>query len=278
MKQVRQKRKRKTAVKTALMFIVAILWVLPFIYPILISVKPGNEVFSDLLGLPSRLDFSNYVVAWTKGNMGRALLNTAIITVSTVLILVIFGSLCAYTIARRRGWIWNALYLFFVVGTILPYKLGLLPTYVAFNKAGLTGTFPGIILLQAGIQMPMTVFLFTGFIRATPTMYEEAAQIDGASPLQTFAHVIFPLLAPVTATVVIQNGISVWNDFFLSLIFLGGSKRLPLSVTLYSYIGDNATQWNLVFASVILSLIPVVILFLLLQENMMKGFAGGIKG
>lgn len=272
------KRKWKHMFKTIIMSLVALCWILPFFYPIIISLKPGSEVFKDLLALPSRLEFSNYILAWTKGRMGKALFNTAVITVSTVMILVAFGSACAYTIARKKSRLWNLLYLFFVVGTILPYKLGLLPTYVAFNNANLIGSFWGIILLQAGIQMPMAVFLFTGFVRALPPMYEEAAQIDGASATRIFTQIIFPLLSPVTATVVIQNGISVWNDFFLSLIFLGGSKKLPLSVTLYTYIGDNATQWNLVFASVILSLIPVVILFLLLQNKMMKGFAGGIKG
>ena len=276
--KILNKKNRKLSFRTVIMSLVALCWVLPFFYPLMISLKPGSEVFRDVLALPTKLEFSNYVLAWTKGKMGAALFNTMVITVLTVLFLVLFGSACAYTIARKKGKIWNVIYLFFVVGTILPYKLGLLPTYVAFNQMNLTGSYLGIILLQMGIQMPITVFLYTGFVRALPTMYEEAAQIDGASTLRIFTQIIVPLLSPVTATVVIQNGISVWNDFFLSLIFLGGSKKLPLSVTLYNYIGDNATQWNLVFASVILSLIPVMVLFLLLQNKMMKGFAGGIKG
>lgn len=267
----------KTFLRGAAMMALVILWITPLYYPIMISFKTTKEAYQNILALPTQLNFNNYAIAWNRGSLGRALLNTAVITGCTVVLLIIFGSMCAYTIARKRTRRWNMVYMLFVVGTIMPYKLGLLPTYVVFNRARLTGTFPGIILLQIGIQIPMTVFLYTGFTRSISTSFDEAAQIDGASPLQTFLYVIFPLMKPVTSTVAIQTGIAVWNEFFMSLIFLGGSKKIPLSVSLYNYIGDNATQWNLVFASVVISLIPVVICFLLLQKNMIKGFAGGIK-
>lgn len=272
-----EKRRPRSYVKEIIMFAIGLVWVIPFVYPLMISLKPTKEVYKDVLALPTYLDFSNYSVAWSKGNLGNALFNTAVITVTTVVLLILLGSLCAYTIARKSGRRWGLVYTMFVVGVILPYKLGLLPTYVVFNNLGLTGKFAGIILLQTGIQMPMAVFLYTGFARTIPRTFEEAAQIDGASTFMLYRLIVFPLLKPVTATVMIQTGIAVWNEFYMSLIFLGGSKRLPLSVSLYSYVGDNATQWNLVFASVVVSLIPAVIFYLLAQKNMIKGFAGGIK-
>lgn len=272
-----EKRRPKSYVKEIIMFLVGLIWILPFFYPLMISLKPRKEVYKDVLALPTFLDFSNYAAAWDKGNLDNALFNTAVITVVTVVLLILFGSLCAYTIAHKPGKLWGLTYIMFVVGVILPYKLGLLPTYVAFNNMGITGKFSGIILLQTGIQMPMAVFLYTGFARTIPRTFEEAAQIDGASTFLIFRHIVFPLLKPVTAAVTIQTGIAVWNEFYMSLIFLGGSKRLPLSVALYSYVGDNATQWNLVFASVVVSLIPAVLFYLLAQKNMIKGFAGGIK-
>ena len=267
----------KTFLCGAILMAVIVLWISPLFYPLMISFKSTKETYQNALALPSSLDFSNYQVVWTKSNLGHALANTAVITLFSVLILVVIGSLCAYTIARKNTKRWAMVYVLFVVGTIMPYKLGLLPTYVVFNSAHLTGTYPGIILLQVGIQIPTTVFLFTGFARTIPTSYDVAAQIGGARPSQIFWQIIFPLMGPVTSTVAIQTGISVWNEFFMSLIFLGGSDCVPLSVSLYNYIGDNATQWNLVFASVVISLIPVVICFLLLQKKMIKGFAGGIK-
>ena len=256
---------------------VVILWITPLFYPVMMSFKTTKEAYRDLLALPKSFDLNNYIEAWEHGDLGSALLNTAFITFCTVVVLIVIGSMCAYTIARKQAKRWNIIYMLFVVGTIMPYKLGLLPTYVVFNRMELTGSFLGIILLQIGIQIPMTVFLYTGFARSIPLSYDEAAQIDGAKPIQIFGQIIFPLLGPVTSTVAIQTGIAVWNEFFMSLIFLGGSDATPLSVSLYNYIGDNATQWNLVFASVVISLIPVVICFLLLQKQMVKGFAGGIK-
>jgi raffinose/stachyose/melibiose transport system permease protein len=258
------------------MLLVGVVWIIPFYYPLALSVTPQKEVFSN--ELPSRLDFGNYAVAWEKGDMDRALFNTAVITVATVFLLIFLGSLCAYTIARKTGKRWELVYLLFVVGIILPYKLGLLPAYVIMNKWELTGTFIGIIIIQLGIQMPMTVFLYTGFLRVMPRTFEEAAQIDGATPFTAFRRVVFPLLGPVTAAVTIQTGIAVWNEFYMSLIFLSGSNRTPLSVALYSYVGENATQWNLVFASVVISLLPAMIVYLFAQKHMIKGLAGGIKG
>lgn len=267
----------KTFLRGALLMIIVIVFIAPLFYPIMISFKTTKEAYKDLLALPSTFNFDNYVTAWNSGDLGTALFNTVTITLLTVVTLILIGSMCAYTIARKKRRIWSIVYMIFVIGTIMPYKLGLLPTYVVFNQARLTGTFPGIILLQIGIQIPMTVFLYTGFARAISPSFDEAAQIDGATPWQTFRLVIFPLMKPVTSTVAIQTGIAVWNEFFMSLIFLGGSRRIPLSVSLYNYVGDNATQWNLVFASVVISIVPVVICFLLLQKNMIKGFAGGIK-
>lgn len=267
----------KTFARSGVLWAIVLLWISPMFYPVMMSFKTTKEAYRDLLALPASFNLSNYQVAWSRGNLGTALLNTAVITVCTVLILIVIGSMCAYTIARKQTRRWTVVYMLFVVGTIMPYKLGLLPTYVVFNQIRLTGSFLGMILLQVGIQIPTTVFLYTGFARAISPSFDEAAQIDGAKPLQIFWQIIFPLMGPVTSTVAIQTGIAVWNEFFMSLIFLGGSKATPLSVALYNYIGDNATQWNLVFASVVISLLPVMLCFLLLQKQMVKGFAGGIK-
>lgn len=261
-----------------LMIAVAILWVMPFLYPILMSFKTTQEVYKAPLAWPTTFNLENYAIAWNRGNMGRALLNTALITVISVLVLLVCGSLCAYTISHKLTRRWNVVYLLFVVGIIVPYKLGLLPTYVVFNRMQLTGQYLGAILLFVGIQMPMAVFLYTGFTRTIPRTYEEAAQIDGANTRVVFVKVVFPLLSPITATVAIQTGLAIWNEFYMSLIFMGGSRRAPLSVLLYTYVGDNATQWNLVFASVVLSLIPTLLLYVFAQKKLIMGFAGGIKG
>ena len=134
-----------------------------------------------------------------------------------------FGSLCAYTIARRKGRLSNVVYILFVVGIILPFQLAIIPLFVAMLHLGLVGNYAGMILLNVGLLMPLTVFLYTGFIRALPRDYEEAARVDGAGILRTYARVVFPLLWPITGTVAVLVGIIVWNEFFVALIFLAGS-------------------------------------------------------
>jgi raffinose/stachyose/melibiose transport system permease protein len=127
------------------------------------------------------------------------------------------------------------------------------------------------------VFMPLAVFLYTGFARALPHDYEEAAYLDGASRFQAFRTVIFPLLSPATGTVAILCGLIIWNDFFTQLIFLGGSSTSTLPVVIYTYVGALAARWNVIFAAIIISMIPILTLYLILQRRFIQGFAGGIK-
>lgn len=260
------------------MVALAALWMVPFYFLISVSLKPTAEIFTSPIAPPSQLAFGNYFEAWVAGDLGRALINSLIITIGSVTALVGLGSLCAYTIARRPGRTSELLYLLFVLGIILPSQLGLIPTYTLMRRVGLVGSFAGIVLLYIGVWLPMAVFLFTGFLRTLPREYEEAAQVDGASPWWTFVHIVFPLLRPVTGTVAILTGLLIWNDFFNALIFLSGTDNTPLPVAVYSFVGDFATRWNFVFAAVAVSLLPAFLFFLFAQRQLIQGFTGGIKG
>jgi len=192
--------------------------------------------------------------------------------------LVVLGSLCAYVLARRPSRLGTALCLLFVLGIILPFQLAIIPVYVVLRRAELTGSYAGMILLYVGLLMPLTVFVYTGFIRGLPREYEEAARVDGASLLRTYVRVVFPLLLPVTATVAILAGLFVWNDFFLPLIFLFGSDKETLPVALYSFVGESTSQWNLIMAGVAISVAPILAFYVLAQRSLIRGFTGGIRG
>lgn len=269
---------RGSLVREIGMITLALLWMIPFYFLITVSLKPTEEMFRAPIAFPSRFAFGNYLEAWVAGDLGRALINSLVITVGSVMILVGLGSICAYAIARRPGRISGLLYVLFVLGIILPAQLGLIPTYTLMRRVGLVGSYPGVIVLYIGMWMPMAVFLFTGFIRTLPKEYEEAAQVDGASPWWTFVHIVFPLMRPVTGTVAILTGLLIWNDFFNALIFLSGTDNTPLPVAVYSFVGDFATRWNFVFAAVTVSLIPAFLFFLFAQRQLIRGFTGGIKG
>jgi raffinose/stachyose/melibiose transport system permease protein len=268
---------RRALARELTVLAVAAIWWVPFYFLVIVALKPDTEALEDPLSFPKEVHLANFSTAWHDASLGRALLNSLLITGGSVAALIAIGSICAYTIARRPGRMGAALYLLFVLGIILPFQLGLVPAYAVMRNIHLVGSYLGIILLYTGIWMPFSVFLYTGFVRALPKEYEEAARVDGASMLRTFRRVVFPLLRPVTGTVAIFTGLIIWNDFFLSLIFLNGTKKTPLPVAVYTFVGAFASRWNLIFAAVIVSLAPVLIFFLFAQRQLIRGFTGGIK-
>lgn len=262
------------------LILVAAIWWIPFYFLITVSLKSDSETLTHPSSLPSHVELGNFSSAWqgvAGVTLGDALKSSAIITAGSIVGLIVIGSVCAYPIARREGRISTGLYGLFVIGIIIPFQLGLIPIYVTMRKLGLAGTYPGTILLYTGLLMPLSVFLYTGFVRRLPRDYEEAAYVDGASRLRTFLRVVFPLLRPVTATVAMLATVIIWNDFFVQVIFLSGSPRLTLPVAVYSFVGQYATQWNLVFAAVIITILPLLAFYLFAQRQLIRGFSGGVK-
>jgi raffinose/stachyose/melibiose transport system permease protein len=273
--------KRRTLLRELALILLAGVFCLPFYMLIAIALETTSQTYKTPLLFPWPPRFGNFSDAWRTGGdggLGRALESSAIITLSSVVALIVLGSLCAYTIARRRGHLSNVIYILFVLGYILPFQLAVIPLFVAMHHLGLVGNYAGMIVLNVGLLMPLTVFLYTGFIRALPRDYEEAARVDGAGILRTYARVVFPLLRPITGTVAVLIGISVWNEFFTALIFLGGSHYQTLTVAVYSFANGYVARWNLVFAGVAIAIAPILIFYLFAQRRLIRGFSGGVKG
>ena len=271
----------KTFVRELLMILVAALFVAPLYLLVVISLKTTEESFTSPVSIPNDPQFGNFVQAWEQGGsegMGGALISSLIITIGSVVLLIVLGALTGYVIARRTSGFSNAMYIGVVIGVMLPFQLGIIPAYVYMRQLGLIGNYGGMILLYAGVCMPLAAFLYTGFIRSLPVDYEEAARVDGASLLRLLFRVVIPLLRPVTGTVAIICGVIVWNDFFIALIFLGGSDYQTLPVALYSFVGQQVTQWNLIFAAVVITMVPPLTFYLFAQRQLIRGFAGGIRG
>jgi raffinose/stachyose/melibiose transport system permease protein len=265
------------------MLIGAVAFCLPLFVLMSVALKRPEDLFTSPLSFPTDPHFSNFSTAWQAtvgrgGGLPAALRSSVIITVCAVATLVLFGSLCAYVLARRPGRLSTALYLLFVLGIIVPFQLSILPVFTMFRRLGLIGSYLGMVVLWVGILMPLTVFLYTGFVRTLPRDYEEAARMDGARTMRIYLRVVLPLLRPVTGTVAILTGLFIWNDFFASLIFLGGSGRETLPVAIYSFVGEYLTQWNLVFATVLIALLPLLVFFIVAQKQLIRGFSGGIRG
>ena len=267
----------KTGVLEFVMIVVAILFFIPAYVLINLSLRASNDPAGPL-ALPTTFTLKNYGDAWVQGNLGNALVNSASVTVLSVLGLVVFSSLAAYPLARvTRAW-GRVAYFGFLGGLLLPFQLALIPLYQTMRDLGLLGTIWGLVLFYIGLQMPFSIFLYTGFLRALPSEYEEAAAIDGAGPFAIFWRVVFPLLRPITGTVIILNVILVWNDFLTPLLYLSGSGVETIPVTLYSFVGQYVSQWNLVFAGLVISIAPILIVYFALQKTVIQGFASGLKG
>lgn len=273
---------RRYTWRTFALEIVLIVFAALFLFPIYVLVvqalKTPVELAASPLGLPPRLYFGNFVEAWTSARLGPALLNSTVVTGSSVLALVVLGSLGAYVLARRSSRLSDGFFQLFLLGIIVPFQLALIPLYQLMKSWQLLGTYTAMILFHTGGLLPLAIFLFAGFLRSTTRTYEEAALIDGASHLQTFVFIVFPLLRPVTGTVVILSTILVWNDFFTPLLYLSGSGRQTVPVAIYSFVGQYVSQWHLIFAGLIIGTAPVLTAFFVLQRTVIRGFASGLKG
>jgi raffinose/stachyose/melibiose transport system permease protein len=273
--------RRRTLVRELGLVVVALLFCSPFYVLITMALETTAQTYKTPLSFPWPPHWRNFPEAWSTGGRGglvHGLEGSVVITVSSVLILLVLGSFGAYAIARRSGRLSDAVYVLFVVGVILPPQLAIIPLFVAMRHLGLVGNYGGMIVLNVGLFMPLTVFLYTGFIRALPRDYEEAARVDGAGMLRTYARVVLPLLAPVTGTAAVLVGIAVWNEFFVALVFLAGSSHQTLPVAVYSFAGDYVARWNLILAGVAIAIAPVIAFYLVAQRQLIRGFSGGVKG
>jgi len=246
--------------------------------------KTGNQVLStSSFAPPTHPTLSNFSTLLSpsgsqSGNIWQGLLSSVLITAGSIIALVTLGSLAAYVLARStRSWS-NRVYYLFLGAIVLPTQLGTLPLYIGAKHLGLVGNFWGMIVVYTGFLLPLSVFLYAGFYRRLPRDYEEAASIDGASRFKVFVRVVFPLMSPATGSVAILAGLIVWNDFFTALIFLNGSRWQTLPVVMYNFVGSLVSQWNLIFAVVLISMVPILVFYVFTQKRFIQAYAGGLKG
>ena len=256
----------------------------PIYLLIVISLKTPEQIANDPFGLPLQPQWDNYVQAWQKSagtgtaSLGQSLANSILITGSAVIILILVGALAGYYLGRRRSRLSTAVYLACLAGITIPIQLVVLPLYTVFDQLGLLGNPIAVIAFYSGFLAPFSTFLFTGFVRGIPEDFDEAARLDGASWFQTFFLVILPLLRPVISTVAILTAVAVWNDFFGQLVLLLGSGNETLPLTVFTFSGQYATQYNLLTAGLVIAVIPIAVFYLLLQRQIVAGFSTGVKG
>lgn len=259
-----------------LIWLLSLVVLVPFFLVLINSLKTKAEANLMDFQLPMIFQWENYSYVFEKSNLIRAFFNSMLISSVSVFISTIFSALAAFVFSRNRNKINKVLYGILLLGLVLP--LNMMPTIKVLKTIGLMGSYAGIILLFAALMIPLSVFLYYGFIKSIPKSLDEAALIDGASGLKLFFKIIFPLLKPVTITVVVLNFMSSWNDFQIPLYILNDSDKWGMILSVYSYFGTYISSWNLVFTVITLALIPVVAVYVIGQKYIISGMiAGAIK-
>lgn len=208
--------------------------------------------------------------------------SSAVVTIISLILLAVFGGMAAWVICRNKTKWSTAIYMVFISSMIIPFQVVMLPLIATFREVGkfvglgMNGTLPGLIFAYCGFGGAMTVFILTGFIKGIPYELEEAAAIDGCSPEGTFFRIIFPLLKPTIVTVTILNGMWIWNDYLLPSLMLGQNGRVKtLPVAVQAFVGSYVKQWDLILTAALLAMLPMIIIFLIAQKQIMSGMVEG---
>lgn len=256
---------------------ISLIILIPLVVLFLNSFKTQGEANNMSLSLPSTWQFENYKVVIEQGKLISSFFNSLLYATVSVGIIVILVSAAAFVISRNRKGINNIIYYFIISGIAIPINnVALMKVMQALN---LVNTRIGIILLYAAINIPLSLFLCYGFISTIPREIDEAAVIDGCGPVRLFVSIILPLLKPIIATLFVLNFMAIWNDFTMPLYFLNNSTKWPMTLAVYNFFGAFENSWNLVSADIILTLIPVLIVFICGQKYIVGGVsAGSVKG
>lgn len=267
----------RTGILEAVMIAVALVFAFPVYVLVSMALRKEGDLSSPIAP-PSHPTLANFGDAWRQAGLGTAIVNSVVVTAGSVALIVFLAALAAYPLARStRHWS-RGVFAVFMLGLLLPFQLALIPLYQTMRDLGLLGNPLALIIFYTGLQLPFSIFMYAGFLRSLDPGYEEAALIDGCGPVRAFASVVFPLMRPITGTVLILNIIFVWNDFLTPLLYLSGSGRQTIPVALFGFVGQYVSQWPMVFAGLIIGIVPVLLVYFAMQKRVIQGFAGGLKG
>lgn len=263
-----------------LMVIVAALFLTPIYYLVINAFKPLKEVILNTGAFPKTLYFENFKEVWQKSNYIILLKNSIIVTFFSLLGIVVLGSMAGYKLSRMKSKFSNGLILYFILTLIIPFQATMIPLVKLLRDLNLMDRIFGLILVYIGMGTPLAIFMYTAGAKSIPISIDESAKIDGAGSLMAFFKIIFPLLSPITSTVIILDGLWIWNDFLLPLITLTSDKNKTIPVgTMNLIMGQYSFMPNYGAAVAILGFLPMLILYIFLQKYIVKGIIeGATKG
>lgn len=275
----RSQRIQSTFVNHAILSMLAVFALFPLVILLVNSVKTTGEIGRNPYGLPLEPRFENYVDAWNQGKFATTLGNTILLTTGTIAGVLLLASPAAFALARLKLRGSDFLGFYFMIGTSLPPFLFIIPLFYMWRQLGLVNSHLGLIIIYCALFSPFATFLLRSYMVALPEEFIEAARIDGASNWQVFRSIILPLSWPGFLTAGLVVGLSVWNEFLFGITFLQKPELKPVSTSLFAFQQQFVRDWGLTNAGSIIMIVPVVVLFLLLQRRFVEGLSqGGLKG
>jgi multiple sugar transport system permease protein/raffinose/stachyose/melibiose transport system permease protein len=258
---------------------VSISCIFPLLWAFSSSLKTQDTIFKDYSIIPASFHWENYLFAWTKAGFAVYFFNTAFYTMTIVLGIVIISSMAAFAFSRLQFYSKNVMYLLLLSTMMIPVPASFVPLYVLVNKLGWINTRAGYIFPQINAGLALAIFLLKTFFDKTPPELEDSARIDGCGKFGVYLHVAMPLAKPAIAVVIIFNTLTIWNEFFWANLVLNDDKLMPLQRGLMEFYGPHFTNYPLLMAAIVITIVPVVAIYLMMQKHIIKGIAAGaIKG
>lgn len=272
-----RKKKIENITINVFLWVLSLLIIVPLYIVVINSLKDKASAAKMGLNFPKVfMGIENYSKMIADGGVLVAFKNSLIVTITSVVLIILISSTLAYVLQRRKSKVTNLLLTMIIMGLVFPVQM--IPTYFLCNFFKIPN-YAAVILVLIAANLSFSVFTYTGYLKGISRQIDEAAIIDGAGPLRIFFQIIFPLLAPITYTNIIIAFMGVWNDFGITIYFLNSSKNYTLPLTIYNFFSTHNSDWQLVFANVVVVSLPVVIVYLFLQKYIISGMtSGSVKG
>ena len=276
---LKQKEERITRIGFIFTVFITVIHLAPIIIMILNSMRPNAEIDKQMLGLPTSLDFSNYVYAWVKGDYLRSYFNSLFIGFFVALGIVLLDGFAAYGVVKLRCYFKSFFDSYFVAGLAIPRFAILVPLYFMFYKVHLVDNHWGLIILYIATNLSFNYMFMSAFFRGMPTDLDDAARIDGASETQNFWYVVMPLAFPVFSSTFLIAFVTSWNEYMFANLFLTSSELKTVSLQFFTFAGKFSMDYGYVYAAGIISILPIIIVYLFTQQSFIEGMtAGSLKG
>ncbi|MDQ0058584.1 carbohydrate ABC transporter permease [Paenibacillus harenae] len=259
--------------------LLAIVFFFPILFNIMSAFKSNAEIMKDAIAFPKGLYLDSFKYLLMETEYPRAILNSLILTAISILFMILLIPMAGYAIERHNKRWTRAVFIFFLAGMMIPFQAYMIPLFKELKMLGLYGNLAGPVMIYISGSVGFGSLLYTSFLKGIPREIEESAEIDGCSKYGIFWRIVFPLLGPCTATLVVLNGLGIWNDFLMPMLVLPSGQTKTMIVEIFYYVGEFSSRWDMIFAGTTMSIIPILIVFLSLQKYFVKGIASGaIKG